>query len=77
MYYEKDTKVGSQNIGYQICFCNQTDYGRGLLNFLSFMPLWLSVSGHFPENALREWLEILHADVSWPPSEPLLLAINL
>ena len=48
IYYEKDTKVGSQNIGYQICFCNQTDYGRGLLIFLSFMPLWLSVKLRFP-----------------------------
>ena len=48
LYYEKDTKVGGQNIGYQICFCNQTDYGRGLLNFLSFMPLWLSVKFRFP-----------------------------
>ena len=27
------------------------------------------VSGHFPENALRERPEILHADVSWAPSE--------
>ena len=27
------------------------------------------VSGHLPENAWREWPEILHADVSWPPSE--------
>ena len=27
------------------------------------------VSGHFPENAWREWPEILHADVSWPTSE--------
>ena len=26
-------------------------------------------SGHFAENAWREWPEILHADVSWPPSE--------
>ena len=48
IYYEKDTKVGSQNIGYQICFCNQTDYGRGLLIFLFFMPLWLSVKFRFP-----------------------------
>ena len=31
------------------------------------------VSGHFPENAWREWTEILHADVSWPPSEPISL----
>ena len=27
------------------------------------------VSGHLPENAWREWPEILHADVSWPSSE--------
>ena len=27
------------------------------------------VSGHYPENAWREWPEILHTDVSWPPSE--------
>ena len=27
------------------------------------------VSGHLPENAWREWPEILHADISWPPSE--------
>ena len=27
------------------------------------------VSGHFLQNAWREWPEILHADVSWPPSE--------
>ena len=27
------------------------------------------VSGHFPDNAWREWPEILYADVSWPLSE--------
>ena len=27
------------------------------------------VSGHLLENTWREWPEILHADVSWPPSE--------
>ena len=27
------------------------------------------VSGYFLENAWREWPEILHADVSWPPTE--------
>ena len=27
------------------------------------------VSGHLPENACRDWPEILHADVSWPSSE--------
>ena len=27
------------------------------------------VSGHLPENAWREWPEIQHADVSWPPLE--------
>ena len=26
------------------------------------------VSGHILENAWREWPKILHADVSWPPS---------
>ena len=31
--------------------------------------LKFGVSGHFPENAWRKWLEILHVDVSWPPSE--------
>ena len=25
-----------------------------------------AVSGHFLENALKEWPEILYADVSWP-----------
>ena len=27
------------------------------------------VSGPFPKNAWRKWPKILHADVSWPPSE--------
>ena len=27
------------------------------------------VSGHLPENAWRDWPGILHADISWPPSE--------
>ena len=27
------------------------------------------VSGYFPENPWRKWPEMLHADVSWPPSE--------
>ena len=27
------------------------------------------VSGHLPENAWREWSEILHVDVSWAPPE--------
>ena len=27
------------------------------------------VSGHLPDNAWREWPEMLHADVSWPSSE--------
>ena len=29
------------------------------------------VSGHFSENAWTGWPDILHADVSWPPLEPL------
>ena len=50
-------------------------YGHGLL----ILKIWryfdlvkqvkFGVSGHFPENASRKWPEILHADVSWPPSE--------
>ena len=32
------------------------------------------VSGHFPENAWRKWPQILHADVSWPPSELISLS---
>ena len=50
-------------------------YGHGLLIFLILALFWLSEtgqiwgSGHFLENAWREWPEILHADVSWPPSE--------
>ena len=31
------------------------------------------VSGHLPENAWREWSEILHVDVSWAPSELVIL----
>ena len=31
------------------------------------------VSGHLPENAWRDWPEILHADVSWPSSEMISL----
>ena len=28
-----------------------------------------ATSGHFLENAMEEWPELWHADVSWPPSE--------
>ena len=59
---------------------NWLDYGHGLLIFLLLVSLWLSemnlvkwvkfgVSGHFPENAWWKWPKILHADISWPPSE--------
>ena len=48
-YYKKDTIVGSQHIGYRICLCKQADCGRGLLIFLSLMPLWLSVKFRFPD----------------------------
>ena len=36
----------------------------------SVRPSW-EVSGHLPENAWRDWPEILHADVSWPSSNCL------
>ena len=50
-------------------------YGYGLLIFVILALFWLSetgqfgVSGHFLENAWKEWPEILHTDVSWPLSE--------
>ena len=56
-------------------FQNWLVHGHGLIIFLILALFWLSetgqfgVSGHFPENAWRKWPEILHADVSWPPSE--------
>ena len=49
--------------------------GRSQLSNPSDLPCYLvkrvkfGVSGHLPENAWRKWPEILHADVSWPPSE--------
>ena len=54
---------------------NRLVYGLGLLIILILALLWLSkrvkfgVSGHFLENALREWPKIWYAAVSWPPSE--------
>ena len=54
---------------------NWLDYGYCLLIFLLLAPLWLRETGqiwgfqHFPENAWREWPEILYGDVSWPLSE--------
>ena len=32
-------------------------------------PVKFGVAGHFQEIAWKEYAEILHADVSWPPSE--------
>ena len=34
---------------------------------MKWVKFW--ISGHFPEYAWRKWPQILHADVSWPPSE--------
>ena len=57
-------------------------------NYIMVMVCWFSfvwchfdlvkrvkfgVSGHFPENAWREWHAILHADVSRPPTEMICL----
>ena len=50
-------------------------YGHSLLIFLILALFRLSETGQtwgfraFPENAWRKWPEILHTDVSWPPSE--------
>ena len=38
-----------------------------ILDLVKRLKFW--VFGHFLENAWREWPEILHVDVSWPPSE--------
>ena len=38
-----------------------------IFDLVKWVEFW--VSGHFPENAWKKWPEILHADVSWPPSE--------
>ena len=51
------------------------EVGHGLWIFFLVAPLWLCEtgqfggSGHFCENAWREWPDIWHAEVSWPPSE--------
>ena len=50
-------------------------YGHGQLLFLILALFWLSETGQiggfraFPGERMEEWPEILHADVSWPPSE--------
>ena len=59
-------------------------YGHGLLIFLNLagffhLVKWVKfgVSGHFlPENPLRKWPGILHADVSWAPSELIRLWLS-
>ena len=54
---------------------NWLDYGHMQLILLFFGTIlkvkWVKfgVSGHLPENTWSEWPEILHADVSWPPSK--------
>ena len=58
---------------------NYLVYGYGLLIFLILRYFDLvkrvkfGVSGHFPENPWRKWPEMLHADVSWPPTELITL----
>ena len=53
---------------------NWLDYGYDLVIFRILVLFWLSetsqiwVSRHFLENPLRKWPDILHVDVSWPPS---------
>ena len=50
-------------------------YGHGLLIFLILALFWLRETGQiwgfraFPGERMEKWPEILHADVSWPPSE--------
>ena len=58
---------------------NWLDYGHGLLVFSFWRHFDLvkrvkfEVSMHFPENARKEWPEILHVDLSWPPPELIYL----
>ena len=63
------------------CWCIVTTFRTDyiMVTVYSFSSFWchfdfvkrvkFGVSGHFQENAWREWAEILYADVSWPPSE--------
>ena len=64
-----------------VCWCimttYRTDYIMVTVGWFSFfwrhfdLVKWVKfgVSGHFRENAWREWPEILYADVTWLPSE--------
>ena len=45
------------------------DFLKFWLDFDFLKPVKFGNSGHFPENAVGKWPEILHADVSWPPPE--------
>ena len=63
------------------CWCILSTFRIVSIVFVvcSFFKFWhyfdlmkrvkFGVSGNFLENAWREWPEILHADVSWPPSK--------
>ena len=42
-------------------------------NFDTVKWVKFGVYGQFLENPLREWPDILHADGSWPPSEPVFM----
>ena len=57
------TTFKSDNILVMVCWFSSFWYHFDLVKQVKF-----SVSRYFPENAWREWLEILHADVSWAPS---------
>ena len=63
------------------CWCISTTFrtDKFMATVYWFFQFWryfdlvkrvkFGVSGHFPENAWRKWPKMLHADVSWPPSE--------
>ena len=54
---------------------NWLHFGHGLIFFLILAPLWLSEMGQiwgslvFWGDHMKQWPEIWHADVCWPPSE--------
>ena len=64
-----------------VCWCIVTTFRNDemMVMVCSFSSFWrhfdlvkrvkFGVSGHYLENAWREWAEILYAGVSWPPSE--------
>ena len=64
-----------------VCWCILTTFqtDKIMVTVCWFLSFWcyfdlmkhvkFGVSGHFLENAWKEWPEILHTNVSWPPAQ--------